>query len=161
MKTRYSVVAVALLAIGCSQDEGSQLEPDGSGHAAQAGEGPAAMLPLPVWFFGTVHHVPENGGVWVIRTAGGTQYQPRGLPLEFQVEGMAVEVEARKHDKVATKDKLGQTIDIVEIRKQGGGLEREYPPAPSERSAAPSGGPPAPAANPPAPAESPPPPSGG
>ena len=119
MKTRYfsAAAALVLFAAGCSQDEGSQWE-------TNAGENPAAAESTapagPVWFFGTVHRLPENGGVWVVRTAGGTQYQPKALPEEFQVDGIAVEVKAQKHEEVLAKDTLGQSIDIVEIRRKGG-----------------------------------------
>lgn len=117
MKTKYPALTLALLAAGCSQDDATKLEPNGSATSNQPGE--ATRLPLPVWFFGTIHHLPDNGGVWVVRTAGGTQYQPKGLPIEFQVDGLAVEVEARKHEQVMTTDALGQAIDIVQIRKRG------------------------------------------
>ena len=119
MKNKFPIAAaaLALLTAACSTDE-SQLssnmgeDPNQNGEASTAPAGPA-------WFFGTIHQVPPNSGVWVIRTAGGMQYQPNALPAEFQVEGMAVEVEARKHNQVMTKDTLGQQIDIVKIRKQG------------------------------------------
>lgn len=120
MKTIYPAIALALLTAACSQDEASQLEPNASANSGQSADTTAASQPLPVWFLGTVHHVPDNGGVWVVRTAGGTQYQPIGLPEEFQVEGLAVEVEARKHGKAVTNETLGGTIDIVQIRKRGG-----------------------------------------
>ena len=118
MKIRYPAVAFALLVVGCSQDEATQFEPNSGENPGQSAEASRPALPLPVWFFGTVHRVPENGGVWLIRTAGGTQYQPSALPEEFQVDGLAVEIEARKHDTVMAKDTLGQEIDIVEIRKR-------------------------------------------
>ena len=117
MKNKFPIAAaaLALLIAACSTDEsqlGSNIGDDSNAEASTAPAGP-------VWFIGTVHHLPDNGGVWVVRTASGRQYQPNGLPQEFQVEGLAVEVEARAHEKVITKDTLGQEIDIVEIRKQG------------------------------------------
>ena len=119
MKTNFSIAAatLALLTAACSTDEsqlGSNIADDPN-QPAEASTAPAG----PAWFFGTVHKVADNGGVWVIRTVSGKQYQPTTpLPEEFQVEGLAVEVEARKHDQVMTKDTLGQAIDIVEIRKR-------------------------------------------
>ena len=118
MKLRDSIAAIALLAAACSNDEPQMAandsdDPDGSAaRQEQAG---------PVFFFGTVQRLPDNGGVWVVRTAGGKQYQPVQLPAEFQVDGMAVEVQALKRDQAMTQDTLGQTIDIVEIRRGGGG----------------------------------------
>lgn len=116
MKTIYPAIALALLTAACSQDEASQLEPNAGGNSNQSA---TSAQPLPVWFLGTVHRIPDSGA-WVVRTAGGTQYQPIGLPEEFQVEGLAVEVEARKHGKAVTNETLGGTIDIVQIRKRGG-----------------------------------------
>ena len=118
MRLKIAVSTIALLAAACSTDEPQMAANDGddpAGVAAARGEQPG-----PVFFFGTVHNIPDNGGVWVVRTAGGRQYQPIQLPAEFQVDGLAVEVQALKHDAVVTQDTLGQKIDIVEIRRQGG-----------------------------------------
>ncbi len=119
MKTKYlpAAAALVLLAAGCSQDEASQLDPNGNENSGQRSEAAPAG---PVWFFGTVHRLPENGGAWVVRTAGGTQYQPTDLPEEFQVDGLAVDVKAQKLETVMTKEAPGQAIDIVEIRRRGG-----------------------------------------
>lgn len=115
MTFKIPVVALALLAAACSTDE-RQMAARDSDHPG----GPAATRNEqagPVFFFGTVHHLAENGGAWVVRTAGGRQYQPIQLPAEFQVDGLAVEVQALKHDNLVTGDTLGPTIDIIEIRK--------------------------------------------
>lgn len=117
MKKKFLTAAAALtlLAAGCSTDEPQMAshdsdDPDPTAHArVQAG---------PVWFFGSIHKIPDNGGVWVVRTVSGTQYQPTSLPAEYQVEGLDVEVHAQKHEQVMTKDTIGQTIDIVEIEKR-------------------------------------------
>ena len=117
MKLKDSVAALALLAAACTTDE-----PQMAANDSDNPDGPAAtqnMQPGPVFFIGTVHLVPDNGGVWVVRTAGGKQYQPIQLPMDFQVDGLAVEVQALKNDDEMTNDALGQAIDIVEIRRRG------------------------------------------
>lgn len=117
MKSRFLTAAAALAMLAaCSNDEPQMAandsdDPEGTAASNEAG---------PVFFFGSVHKLPDNGGVWVVRTAAGKQYQPIQLPAEFQVDGMAVEVQALKHDDVLTRDTLGQKIDIIEIRRGGG-----------------------------------------
>lgn len=152
MKTNHLIAAAAsaLLAAACSQDETAQLDANGGDNSRQSGETTSSAQAGPVFFFGTVRRLPESGA-WVVRTAGGTQYQPTELPLEFQVDGMAVDVKAQKLDTVMTKDAPGQAIDIVEIRRRGG-QPLEAPPEPRDS-------PPVLDENPPDPAEDPP--SGG
>jgi hypothetical protein len=67
---------------------------------------------------GTVHRLDLEGGVYVIRTDDGTQYRPIELPEEFRVEGLAVEVEAKRRDDVLTVDMAGQAIELLDIRKR-------------------------------------------
>ena len=110
-----AAAALVLLAAGCSTDE-PQMASNDSDDPEQTTS--ARVQAGPVWFFGTVHKVPDNGGVWIVRTVSGTQYQPTSLPEEYQVEGLDVEVHAQKHDQVMTKDTIGQGIDIVDIEKR-------------------------------------------
>ena len=67
---------------------------------------------------GTVHHLPLEGGVWVIRAADGTQYQPLELPAAFRKDGLGVEVRARHRDNVVTTGMAGSTIDVLHIEKR-------------------------------------------
>lgn len=115
MKFTLSAAMLALLAAACGTDEPQMAANDSDDPDGRAARGEQAG---PVFFFGTVHHLPQDGGTWVVRTAGGTQYQPIQLPAEFQVDGIAVEVQALKHDGAAAQDTLGPTIDIIEIRKR-------------------------------------------
>jgi hypothetical protein len=66
---------------------------------------------------GTVHRLELEGGVFVIRDAGGIQYHPINLPESFRREGMAVEVEARRRDDMASIGMAGPIIEIVRIRE--------------------------------------------
>ena len=69
---------------------------------------------------GTVHHLDLEGGLFVIRDAGGMQYNPLNLPAAYQVEGLAVDVEARRRDDTASIGMVGPMIEILRIRKRAG-----------------------------------------
>lgn len=103
----------------CSQDD-----------SPRTGPAPSIDIPTPpmdgadpaptedvVRIVGTVHHLDVEGGVYVIRTADGTQYRPIELPEEFRVEGLAVEADAKRRDDVMTVDMAGQSIELLDIRK--------------------------------------------
>jgi heat shock protein HslJ len=68
-------------------------------------------------FSGSVHHLDLEGGVFVIRDADGTQYNPINLPKEYQVEGTPVDVEARERADMAAVGMVGPLIEILRIRK--------------------------------------------
>jgi hypothetical protein len=113
-------IIIAMLALGaCSQ-----------GDSPRTGPAPSIDTPTPpmdgadpapsedvVRIVGTVHHLDLEGGVYVIRTAAGTQYRPIELPEEFRVEGLAVEADAKLRDDVLTVDMAGQSIELLDIRK--------------------------------------------
>ena len=69
---------------------------------------------------GTVHHLELEGGLFVIRDAGGTQYNPLNLPAAYQIDGLAVDVEARRRDDTASIGMVGPMIEILRIRKRAG-----------------------------------------
>ncbi len=66
---------------------------------------------------GTVRHLDLEGGLFVIRDAAGTQYNPVNLPAAFQVEGVAVEAEARRRDDMASIGMVGPLIELLRIRR--------------------------------------------
>jgi len=83
---------------------------------------------------GTVHHLALEGGLFVIRDAGGTQYNPLNLPAAYQVDGLAVDVEARRRDDTASIGMVGPMIEILRIRKRAGAAvaaRRDAEPPPS------------------------------
>lgn len=118
---RTLALAAALVAstmAACSPDGAPRRGPAVAENPVKPAEAIRPAERKPVQFSGTVHHLPVEGGVYVIRTADGTQYRPNELPEEYRSEGLAVEVKALEHDDVLTKDMAGQGIDLVEIRKQ-------------------------------------------
>ena len=80
----------------------------------ESGAGPTLKLA------GTVHRLDVEGGVWVIRDAQGTNYQPTNLPDAFRTEGMSVETEARRRDNLVSIGMVGTLIDVVRIRQRTG-----------------------------------------
>jgi hypothetical protein len=81
----------------------------------------AALTQDVISISGTVHHLDIEGGVYVIRTADGTQYKPVELPEEYQVDGLPVDVKARRRDNVISTDMAGQAIELIEIDKRATG----------------------------------------
>ena len=115
-----ALLALACIALaGCSPDgaprKGPAVNPADPIKAAEAIR-PGEREPIRI--VGTVRHLAVEGGVYVIRTADGTQYRPVDLPSNFRVEGLEVEVRALRHDDVLTKDMAGQTIEILEIGRR-------------------------------------------
>jgi heat shock protein HslJ len=66
---------------------------------------------------GTVHHLDLEGGLFVIRDAGGTQYNPVNLPETFRSEGVTVEADARRRDNVASIGMVGPVVELLRIRR--------------------------------------------
>ena len=69
---------------------------------------------------GTVHRMDVEGGLYVIRDATGTSYNPTNLPTEFRVDGLAVEADATRRDDVVSIGMVGTMVDLRRIRKVAG-----------------------------------------
>ena len=84
---------------------------------------------------GTVHYLEIEGGVWVIRDANGTTYQPTNLPDAFRKEGMSVEAVGRRRDDMVSTGMAGTLIELSRIRESAGqrGISRDasFAPEPS------------------------------
>jgi len=65
---------------------------------------------------GTVHHLDLEGGVFVIRDASGTQYQPMNLPESFRRDGMLVEAQVQRRDDMASISMVGPLVEVLRIR---------------------------------------------
>jgi hypothetical protein len=121
------LAAVAFLALSaCSQEDATRTGPvpaaDVSFPSSSTPTSPDGPAPTPadaiIRLTGTVHHLDIEGGVYVIRTADGTQYRPIELPEEFRVDGLAVEAEAKRRDDVITVDMAGTAVELLDIRKR-------------------------------------------
>jgi heat shock protein HslJ len=66
---------------------------------------------------GTVRHVELEGGLFVIDAADGTRYVPTNLPKDYQVDGLAMEAEARRRDDMASIAMVAPLVELVRIRK--------------------------------------------
>ena len=115
---RTVLVSVAALILSACASVGAkgwvELKPE------SAGSGP--MLHI----IGTMHHLDLEGGLFVIRDAKGTRYNPVNLPDAFKVEGLAVEADARRRDDVASIAMVGPVVELLRIRRlQGGDAKRQ------------------------------------
>lgn len=109
---RVVLVSVAVLVLASCASAGKkdwiELKPDA------VGSGPALRIT------GTVHHLNLEGGLYVIRDAQGTNYNPVNLPKAIRVEGMAVEADARRRDDMASIGMVGPLVELLRIRRQPG-----------------------------------------
>jgi hypothetical protein len=69
---------------------------------------------------GAVHRLEVEGGVWVIRDAQGTTYQPVNLPDAFRKEGMSVEAVARHKNDLVSIGMAGPLVELLRIRERTG-----------------------------------------
>ena len=121
------VAAIAFLALSaCSQEDAPRTGPvpsaDVSLPSTDPSASPGVTAPAPseavIRITGTVHHLDQEGGVYVIRAEDGTQYRPLEIPEDFRVDGLAVEAQAKRRDDVITVDMAGQAIELLDIRKR-------------------------------------------
>ncbi|PSJ44394.1 hypothetical protein C7H85_13800 [Zobellella endophytica] len=68
-------------------------------------------------FTGMVHHLELEGGLYLVRDAGGTNYHPVNLPAAFRRDGLAVAVEARRRDDLLSIGMVGPMIELTRIRE--------------------------------------------
>jgi heat shock protein HslJ len=76
---------------------------------------------------GTVRHVELEGGLFVIDAADGTRYVPTNLPKDYQVDGLAMEAEARRRDDMASIAMVAPLVELVRIRKAAAGAPSGAP----------------------------------
>ncbi len=108
IRTAAAAVAMAVLVGACSAkppvNEWVVIDPppDGAGQA--------------VTILGTVRHLDLEGGLYVISSVEGTNYNPTNLPAAFRVDGRAVEAEGYQRDDMASIAMVGPIVDIVRVR---------------------------------------------
>ncbi len=76
---------------------------------------------------GTVRHVELEGGLFVIDAADGTRYVPTNLPSDYQIDGLALEAEARRRDDMASIAMVAPLVELVRIRKAATGAPSGAP----------------------------------
>jgi heat shock protein HslJ len=115
MMTRAPASLTFLLA-ACASGAGGGRESnpwEELGHGQQSG---------PVFHLGgTVRHVDLEGGLFVIDAADGTRYVPTNLPPAYQLDGLALEAEARRRDDMASIAMVAPLVELVRIRKAPAG----------------------------------------
>src|SRR3954464_265007 len=113
--TRVTASLTLFLAACASGGAGRESNPwEELGHGEQSG---------PVFHLGgTVRHVELEGGLFVIDAADGTRYVPTNLPTDYQVEGLALEAEARRRDDMASIAMVAPLVELVRIRKAPAGV---------------------------------------
>jgi inhibitor of cysteine peptidase len=67
---------------------------------------------------GVVRHSELEGGFYAIQGDDGVTYDPTNLPVEFQEEGLAVEVEARRREDAMGIHQVGPIVEIERIRRR-------------------------------------------
>ena len=65
---------------------------------------------------GTVHRLDLEGGLFVIRSTEGTQYNPINLPETFRVDAMAIEADAYLRESMASISMVGPIVELIRIR---------------------------------------------
>ena len=116
-----ATIPIAMLGFSaCSQEDAPRTGPATATQEPVAAAAPAAPASSDdvIHIAGTVEKLDVEGGVYVIRAEDGTQYRPIELPEEFRVEGVAVDVDAKRRDDVLTKDMVGQSIELLDIRRR-------------------------------------------
>lgn len=70
----------------------------------------------PLQIVGTVHYLDLEGGLFVIRDAGGVQYNPVNLPDDFRQDGMSIEAEAYRRNDMVSIGMVGPLIELIRVR---------------------------------------------
>ncbi len=83
--------------------------------------GPATDRPI-VQINGTVVRSDLEGGLYLLRSADGTNYNPTNLPDAFRVDGQAIEATAQRRDDLVSIGMVGVIVDLVRIRARSEGM---------------------------------------
>jgi heat shock protein HslJ len=141
---RVILVPLFALTLACSGANGEAPRPGGEaaggGEAADGGEdeGWVEVKPEPAGdgpvlrLSGTVRHMDLEGGLYVIRDAEGTNYNPTNLPEAFRIDGLAVEAAAQARDDLMSIGMVGPMVDIVRIREREAPVGGHVPPTDGE-----------------------------
>ena len=81
----------------------------------------AATTRTTVQIKGTVVRSDLEGGLYLIRSTEGTNYNPTNLPDAFRVDGQAIQATAQRRDDLVSIGMVGVIVDLVRIRAQSKG----------------------------------------
>ena len=121
---RVILAPLFALTLACSGANGEAPRPGGEAADGGEDEGWVELKPEsaeggPVLSLsGTVRHMDLEGGLYVIRDADGTNYNPTNLPEAFRMDGLAVEAAAQARDDLMSIGMVGPMVDIVRIRER-------------------------------------------
>lgn len=77
---------------------------------------PAAGSAATTRIEGSVAYMELEGGLYVLRTDDGTNYDPTNLPETYRTDGTAVEADVVVREDMASIGMVGPIVDIVRIR---------------------------------------------
>lgn len=80
---------------------------------------PAADSAATTRIEGSVAYMELEGGLYVLRTDDGTNYDPTNLPETYRTDGTAVEADVVVREDMASIGMVGPIVDIVRIRATG------------------------------------------
>lgn len=109
-----SMLAAALILVSCASGGNSgwvELRP------------PAAGSGSIIQIKGTVHHLDLEGGLYVIRDAEGTTFNPTNLPEAYRVEGKAIEAEVQRKEDLISIGMVGPIVELLRIRERSESAE--------------------------------------
>ena len=107
--TLSAAALLALLACSASSHEWVEITAE-----------PSVSAPT-IRLMGTMVYLDVDGGMFVIRDADGTQYNPINLPDSFKVDKMAIEADVRQRDDLVSGSMVGPMIELLRIRAVGDG----------------------------------------
>ena len=81
----------------------------------------AATTRTTVQIKGTVVRSDLEGGLYLIRSTEGTNYNPTNLPDAYRVDGQAIQATAQRRDDLVSIGMVGVIVDLVRIRAQSKG----------------------------------------
>ncbi|MEO8449869.1 MAG: hypothetical protein ABI647_08775 [Gemmatimonadota bacterium] len=79
------------------------------------GGGGGAAIPGAKELRGIVHHLPIEGGVYVIDVNETLRYQPLNLPAELRKDGLKVRFVPKSRDDMMGTAQVGRVIELVTI----------------------------------------------
>lgn len=81
----------------------------------ELGSDPISAKPM-IQITGMVVHSNLEGGLYLIRGADGTTYNPTNLPEALRIDGLSIEAAARRRNEGVSIGMVGSMVELVRIR---------------------------------------------